>query len=84
MVPGKARLTRTVWPAFWMTLPGPSKIASWRRVISGRLTGQWLVTCDVVSAPVLHLRHLLSGAEMPGKAHFSDLKKTAPFCTSGF
>jgi hypothetical protein len=66
VVPGKARLTLTVWPALRMTLASSSKIASCRRAISGRLTGQWLVTCDVVSAPVLHLRHLLSGAEIPG------------------
>jgi hypothetical protein len=66
MVPGKAKLTRTVWPALRMMLASSSKIASWLRLISGRVTGQWLVTCDVVSAPVLQLRPLLSGAEIPG------------------
>jgi hypothetical protein len=59
-------LIRAVWPALRMTLASSSKITSWRRPISGKLTWQWLVTCDVVSASTRHLRRLLSRAATLG------------------
>ncbi len=64
--PGKTLLTDGAWPALVMVFTISASTRSCRRPMAGRLLRQWLVTCEVVSASILHLLHLVLGAEQPG------------------
>jgi hypothetical protein len=66
MEPGKSLFTVASSPAPLLFLKISINTRFCRWPIAGRSLRQWLMTCKVVLASTLHLRHFMLGAEKPG------------------